>query len=101
VVAGPKEKTMNEAARDIYAKYVAAYGSKENHMLSDERYRELMQQVGMPNSRGLLCVLRQCAIEAAICERQRIAQWYENDGWFLDEDEVKEQLRAPWGPDMR
>lgn len=46
--------------------------------MTDERYKQLMEQVGMPNSRSLLQALQQCAIEAAIEERntnQDVSRW--------------------------
>ena len=51
-------------------------------MLSDNRYKQLMKQVGMPNSRSLLQVLEQVATEAALLEREecaKIAERYEPD----------------------
>lgn len=42
-------------------------------MLTDDRYKELMTDVGMPNSRSLLQALRQCAMESAIAERKACA----------------------------
>jgi len=42
-------------------------------MLTDERLKELMQQVGMPDSRSLMNALKQCDMEAAIKERDRCA----------------------------
>ena len=38
-------------------------------MLSDERYKQLMEAVGMPNSHSLLAALQQCAMEATLNER--------------------------------
>ena len=38
-------------------------------MLSDERYKQLMEAVGMPNSNSLLAALQQCAMEATLNER--------------------------------
>ena len=38
-------------------------------MLTDERYKQLMEDVGLPNSRSLLQALKQCAMEAALSER--------------------------------
>ena len=38
-------------------------------MLSDERYKQLMEAVGMPNSHSLLAALYQCATEATLNER--------------------------------
>lgn len=38
-------------------------------MLTDERYRQLMKDVGLPNSISLLQALKQCAMEAALIER--------------------------------
>ena len=42
-------------------------------MITDERYKQLMGNVGMPNSRSLLQALRQCAMESALEERQACA----------------------------
>ena len=35
-------------------------------MLTDERYKQLMEDVGMPDSRSLLMALKQAAMEAAL-----------------------------------
>jgi len=43
-------------------------------MITEERYKQLMQDVGMPNSRSLLQALRQCAMEAALAEREECAK---------------------------
>ena len=51
-------------------------------MLTDDRYRELMADVGLPNSQSLLQALQQCAMEATVAERERcavIAEAYERD----------------------
>ncbi len=39
-------------------------------MLSDERYQQLMENVGMPDSNSLLQALRQAAMEATLAERE-------------------------------
>lgn len=43
-------------------------------MLTDERYEQLMSDVGMPNSRSLLQALKQCDMEATIAEREACAK---------------------------
>ena len=43
-------------------------------MLSDERYKQLMALVGMPNSNNLLAALQQCAMEATLNEREQLLQ---------------------------
>ena len=43
-------------------------------MLSDERYKQLMESVGMPNSNSLLAALQQCAMEATLNEREQLLQ---------------------------
>ena len=42
-------------------------------MITDERYKQLMVDVGMPNSRSLLRALRQVAVEATLLEREACA----------------------------
>ena len=46
--------------------------------MTDERYKQLMEQIGMPNSRSLLGVLQQVANEvsqeAAVVERKACAK---------------------------
>lgn len=42
-------------------------------MLTDERYKQLMEDVGMPNNRSLLQVLKQAVMEATLAERERCA----------------------------
>ena len=47
-------------------------------MLTDERYKYLMDLVGMPDSISLLQALQQCALEAVLAERVRVYQaWLE------------------------
>ena len=43
-------------------------------MLTDERYKQLMESVGLPNSRSLCQALQQCALEAVLAERKRKAK---------------------------
>lgn len=40
-------------------------------MLTDERYEQLMGDMGVPNSRSLLAALKQAVMEAEINERLR------------------------------
>lgn len=47
-------------------------------MLTDERLKQLMQQVGMPESTSLLQALRQCDMEATLAERERCAKLVED-----------------------
>ena len=42
-------------------------------MLTDERYKQLMADVGMPNSRSLLQALKQAVLEATLKEKERCA----------------------------
>ena len=44
--------------------------------MTDERYKELMAQVGLPNSRSLLQALQQCAMESALEERSKLMTEY-------------------------
>lgn len=51
-------------------------------MLTEKRYKQLMEDVGLPNSNSLLRTLKQCAMEATLIERERcakIAERYEPD----------------------
>ena len=51
-------------------------------MLSEERIKKLMKEVGLPNSRSLMIALYQAANEGAFIERERcakIAEKYEPD----------------------
>lgn len=41
--------------------------------MKDERYKQLMNDVGLPNSRSLLQALKQCAMESALEEREACA----------------------------
>ena len=43
-------------------------------MLTDERYKQLMEDVGMPNSRSLLQALKQAVMEATLAEREACAK---------------------------
>ena len=43
-------------------------------MLTDERYKQLMEDVGMPNSRSLLQALKQAVMEATLVEREACAK---------------------------
>jgi len=40
-------------------------------MITDDRLRQLMADVGLPNSRSLMQALQQCDKEAALAERAR------------------------------
>ena len=75
-------------------------------MLTDERLKALMQQVGMPNSTSLYQALRQCDMEATLAERARCASicddlpvkdpkgaWFKND-MRLAAGECAEAIRA-------
>lgn len=48
-------------------------------MLTDGRYKQLMESVGRPNSRSLLQALQQCAMEAALAEREACAKLCDNN----------------------
>jgi len=48
-------------------------------MLTDERYKQLMEDVGMPNSRSLLQALKQAVMEATIKEREACAALCDNN----------------------
>lgn len=39
--------------------------------MKDERYKQIMNDLGMPNSRTLLLALQQVAMESALYERER------------------------------
>lgn len=41
-------------------------------MINEERYKQLMNNVGLPNSRSLLQALQQCAMEATIEVREQL-----------------------------
>lgn len=41
-------------------------------MLTDERYFQIMESLGLPNSLSLLLALKQCAMEAALLERDKM-----------------------------
>ena len=55
-------------------------------MITDERLKQLMQQVGMPNSISLMQALRQCDMEATLDERERCANTCYNL-WNLSHDQ--------------
>ena len=44
--------------------------------MNDERYKELMAKVGLPNSSSLLQALQQCAMESALDERNKLRTKY-------------------------
>ena len=46
-------------------------------MLTDERYKQLMENVGMPNSRSLLQALKQAVMEATLKEREECSKHIE------------------------
>lgn len=54
-------------------------------MLSDERYKQLMEAVGMPNSNSLLSALYQCATEATLIERA---------AWIKKEQLLQEKINS-------
>jgi len=43
-------------------------------MISEDRIKQLMEQVGMPNSMSLCQAFRQCAMEATMVERDRCCE---------------------------
>jgi hypothetical protein len=59
-------------------------------MLTDERLKQLMEQVGMPDSSNLYQALRQCDMEATLAERERCALICESFGGngpsYIDDD---------------
>lgn len=55
--------------------------------MNDERYKQLMDRVGMPNSRSLLLALQQVANEVAQEEQAR-------DNWISVDDRLPEELRS-------
>ena len=42
--------------------------------MNDERYKQLMQQVGLPESQSLLGALQQAVMEATLAEREACAK---------------------------
>lgn len=42
--------------------------------MNDERYKQLMESVGLPNSKSLLQALKQAAMESALEERKACAK---------------------------
>ena len=44
--------------------------------MKDERYKELMDNVGLPNSHVLLQALQQCSMESALEERNNLMKEY-------------------------
>ncbi len=55
-------------------------------MITQERYKELMASVGMPNSTSLMLALQQCAMEAALDDRKsRDDRWIKLTGEPTDE----------------
>ena len=72
-------------------------------MLTDERAKQLMQQVGMPDSVSLLQALRQCDTEARITEREAMCVAIEeaddnaSEGdYMLDSDDCISVIRGTW-----
>lgn len=72
-------------------------------MLTDERYKQLMNDVGMPESKSLLQALKQAAREAALFEREQCAKLIEpknpRHDW-TDRAEIMaecaERIRGQW-----
>ena len=61
-------------------------------MLSDERYKQLMEAVGMPNSRSLLAALQQCAMEATLNKR---ASWVKREMLLIEKlNSLREVVEA-------
>jgi len=66
-------------------------------LLTDERYKQLMEEVGLPNSQRLLIAFRQCAREAALAEREacaRVAEAYEPDEKLPEVRYASRDIRA-------
>ena len=59
-------------------------------MITDERLKEVMREVGMPDSISLYQALRQCDMEATLAERERCARVCESFGGngpgYIDDD---------------
>lgn len=69
-------------------------------MLTDERYKQLMNDVGLPNSRSLLQALKQCAMEAALSERAVMAKaMHGMAGVGIDIVSKMRSLESDHGPD--
>lgn len=60
--------------------------------MTEERYKELMAQVGMPQSQSLLRALQQAVMEATLEERERCARIAENPATVLMTDGAKTYL---------
>jgi hypothetical protein len=57
--------------------------------MTDERYKKLMADVGMPNSISLLQALKQCAMEATLAERERAVKAVGNvNDWIWEESKA-------------
>lgn len=63
-------------------------------MLSDERYKKLMEYVGLPNSRSLLQALKQCAMEAVLNERAVLAKASLIDHWAFKNPGAADQYKC-------
>jgi hypothetical protein len=75
-------------------------------MLTDERAKQLMQQVGMPDSISLLQALRQCDTEARLAEREAMCEAIKeaddkasDNDHMLDSDDCISVIRGTWEPD--
>jgi len=61
-------------------------------MLSDERYKELMDSFGFPNSSQLLFILQQAVLEATLIERERCAVIAEDEDLNYIAKEIRSVL---------
>jgi hypothetical protein len=67
-------------------------------MLTDERYKQLMEGVGLPNSRSFLQTLKQCAMEAVLSERAVMKKLGEQEPveWFYAKDKLPDPDTEVW-----
>jgi hypothetical protein len=63
-------------------------------MLTDERYKQLMEGVGLPNSCSLLQALKQCAMEAALAEREACAKLCDERDCSEDAFQLANEIRS-------
>lgn len=67
-------------------------------MITDERYKQFMKELGMENNKSLFSVLKQCANESAIATQRRICESLQEfiEKQFAYESATDKEPEKPW-----
>jgi len=62
--------------------------------MTDERYKQIMAEIGMPDSHSLLTALKQVANEVAQSERERLRLLIEERALTYEQEAEEKDVRA-------